>query len=133
MQEFKSTTILLIDDDEDDQQLFKEAITHVNTQIDCQVAQHWDEALKKLKTSSPSIIFLDLNLPRLNGKECLMKIKSFAEWRDIPVVIYSTSSLEHEIEETRKLGAVHFLTKQNSFNEICTSLREVLLLFPKAS
>ena len=132
MQAYKSTTILLIDDDEDDQELFKEAITKVNTEIDCQIARHWDEAQKKLKTFSPSLIFLDLNLPRLNGKECLMKIKSIAEWRNIPVVIYSTSSLEHEIEETRKLGAVHFVTKQNTFNGICTSLREVLLLFPKA-
>ena len=133
MQEYKSTTILLIDDDEDDQQLFMEAITQVNMQIECQVAPHWDEAIKKLKTFSPSLIFLDLNLPRLNGKECLMKIKSIKEWQNIPVVIYSTSSLEHEIEETRKLGAVHFMTKQNSFNDICTSLREVLLLFPQAS
>jgi len=130
-QEFK--TILLIDDDEDDQQLFIEAITHVNKDINCQIAPHWDEAIKKLASFSPSMIFLDLNLPRLNGFECLTKIKSIKELKDIPVVIYSTSALDNDVEETKRLGAIHFLTKQNTFTEICTSLREVLLLFPKAS
>jgi CheY-like chemotaxis protein len=128
-----SKTILLIDDDEDDQQLFIEAISQVNKDIDCQIAPHWDEAIKKLSAFSPSLIFLDLNLPRLNGIQCLAKIKSIKEFRDIPVVIYSTSALDIDVEETKKLGAVYFMTKQNTFTEICTSLREVLLLFPKAS
>ena len=73
------------------------------------------------------MIFLDLNMPRLNGKQCLAELKREAHLRDIPVIIYSTSSEKRDIEETSRLGAAHFLTKPNKFEELCKALTFVVV------
>jgi CheY-like chemotaxis protein len=67
-------------------------------------------------------------MPRLNGKQCLAALKREMHLKDIPVVIYSTSSERRDIEETARLGAVHFLRKPNKFEELC---REVLFVVSK--
>jgi CheY-like chemotaxis protein len=120
--------IFLIDDDIDDQELFIEAVRELNTAFSCDCASNGEEGLNYLLTrihELPDLIFLDLNMPRLNGKQCLEKIKSVDRLKDVPVVIYSTSSQENDIRDTRNLGAVHFLTKPSSFKDLCTSLAEI--------
>lgn len=119
----------IVDDDSDDQDLFIEAVNEVDSTIECISASNCEEALDLLrnrKISMPDVIFLDLNMPRLNGKQCLVELKREAHLRDIPVIIYSTSSEKRDIEETSRLGAAHFLTKPNKFEELCKALSFVV-------
>ena len=121
----KKRTFFIIDDDIDDQELFKEAVKEVDSSIECISASDCEKALKLLKNGEieiPDIIFLDLNMPRLNGKQCLAELKKEARLKHIPVIIYSTSSEKRDIEETSRLGAAHFLTKPNKFEELCKAI-----------
>jgi CheY-like chemotaxis protein len=65
-------------------------------------------------------------MPRLNGKQCLAELKRISDLKHIPVIIYSTSSEKRDMEETARLGAAHFLTKPNKFEELCRALTYVV-------
>lgn len=120
--------IFLIDDDIDDQEFFVEAVKEVDPNIVCHLASSCDEGLELLNKSSvlPDYIFLDLNMPKVDGKKCLLELKKNARVKDIPVIIYSTSSLKKDIDETKAMGAVHFLTKPAAFRELCEAIENVL-------
>jgi CheY-like chemotaxis protein len=117
-------TCLLIDDDIDDQEIFALALSKINFPFDCIFANNGLEALKSLdqKTILPDYIFLDLNMPRMNGKECLAELKKNERLRHIPVVIYSTSSSLLDINDTRELGAKDFIIKPFSLTELTEKL-----------
>ncbi len=126
----KSPNILLADDDSDDQMLFIAAIKEIDHSIQCHVVNSGLEALLSLRTKSPApdIIFLDLNMPKMNGYECLAEIKKENHFKKIPVVIYSTSKIESEKERTIKMGAKHFLTKPPDFSLLIKELSRILNL-----
>lgn len=120
--------IFLIDDDMDDQEFFTEAVKEVDPNIKCHIASSCDEGLELLNNSEvlPDYIFLDLNMPKVDGKKCLLELKKNARVKEIPVIIYSTSSLKKDIDETKAMGAVHFLTKPAAFRELCNAIENVL-------
>lgn len=123
----KDNICLLIDDDMDDQEIFALALEEVDDSYACVTASSAQDALEKLRDKRnpvPDYIFLDLNMPRMNGKECLTEIKKFEHLRHIPVVIYSTSSMKHDILETKKLGAFDFITKPFNMNDLVKVLHE---------
>jgi CheY-like chemotaxis protein len=125
----KKRLFFIIDDDADDQELFMEAVSEVDDSIQCISASDCEDALDLLKNGKialPDVIFLDLNMPRLNGKQCLSELKKQANLKHIPVIIYSTSSEKRDMEETARLGAAHFLTKPNKFEELCQALSFVI-------
>jgi CheY-like chemotaxis protein len=125
----KKRTFFIVDDDIDDQDLFIEAVSEVDKSIECMSASNCEEALEMLRNRRiglPDMIFLDLNMPRLNGKQCLAELKKESHLRDIPVIIYSTSSEKRDIDETTRLGAAHFLTKPNKFEELCKAISYVV-------
>lgn len=120
-----SKTCLLIDDDLDDQEIFVLALEKINKEFKCIIANNGYEGLKYLNNKSnplPNYIFLDLNMPLMNGKECLVEIKKHAYLKHIPVIIYTTSSLQDDIIQTRKLGASEFITKPSSIPELSVKL-----------
>jgi len=111
----------LIDDDIDDQEIFTLVLKSVNPAITCVTANDGIEAVAKLTTEAtfnPDYIFLDLNMPRMSGKECLQEIKKIGRLNGTPIVIYSTSSEQKDILETRALGASDYLEKQSSIEEL---------------
>lgn len=120
--------ILLIDDDEDDQFYFKEAIETINPYLQCDTAINGKIALDKLKVSSslPDIIFLDLNMPIMNGFDFLVQIKREDHLSKIPVGIFTTSNILRDKELTKEFGAQFFLTKPSDFQVLCKRLRQVL-------
>ncbi len=125
----KPKVILLVDDDADDRDMFCEALHEVDDSVECIAAQDGAEALGILQAglgTLPDWIFLDLNMPRLNGQQCLSEIKRTGTLLHIPVIIYTTSKQQQDIDETRKLGAAHFITKPNTFDGICRSIAGVL-------
>lgn len=121
-------TLLIVDDDPDDVELFMEAVSVVAPSVKCISMQDGKEALEFLikATSLPNLIFLDLNMPRLNGFQCLKEIKRISRLSIIPVVIYSTSKQEEDETESRKLGAVEFITKPTHFEDICKAIKKTL-------
>jgi CheY-like chemotaxis protein len=115
--------ILLIDDDHDDQLFFLDAIRDIDATIVCEVANDGIEGIEKLKSEAlPDLIFLDLNMPYMNGFDFLLLIRKEQQYDDIPVIIFTTSSHQRDIETSRELGAKAFLTKPNNFNELAKKL-----------
>lgn len=124
----RPSTIFLVDDDADDQEIFLIALKEVDDSIVCVTATDGMEALSKLNDNGfrPDCIFLDLNMPRMDGKQCLVELKAEPRLRHIPVVIYSTSSESKDVTETLAMGAADFMTKPPGINELIEKLRLVL-------
>lgn len=124
----KPKTILLIDDDEDDQLIFKDAIKEVYSDIVCLLATNGKDAYLQLEKSPapPSLIFLDLNMPVMNGFEFLERIKKSDRLKNIPVVIYTTSDSPLDKKNTLDAGAVLFFTKTADFKLLKIKLKEIL-------
>ncbi len=122
-------TILIVDDDMEDQELLREAIKEVDKSVHCISAKNGEEALDMLHTllhKLPQLIFLDLNMPRMNGKVFLRRLKQLSIISDIPVIVYTTSKMPIDIEETQRLGARLFITKPNSFEDIVKIVTDLL-------
>lgn len=120
-----SNKYYIVDDDAEDRDLLMEALLSIDKGGQCFTAINGEEGLQKLAEDVipvPDFIFLDLNMPRLNGKQFLTEIKKIERFSHIPVVIYTTSSGAKEKEEMKQLGALYFITKPDGFNEICTAL-----------
>ena len=113
-------TLLIVDDDSDDRQLFIEAVKEFDPGITCFTASDGQQALEFLHTtdSLPDFIFLDLRMPRFNGKRCLLELKKDEQLRNIPVIIYTTSREVEESSELKELGAVYFISKPGNPEEI---------------
>ncbi|GEO11308.1 response regulator [Segetibacter aerophilus] len=123
----KTSTILIVDDDEDDKEMFLEIVAELQADIKCLKAGNGFEALEVLKKEAllPDFVFLDLNMPRMNGRQCLEQLKKDANFKKIPVIIYTTSRLEEDKEQTKKLGAVHFISKPSSLIALRIELEKV--------
>ena len=120
-------TILNVDDDEEDIEIFCDAVREIDPKILCLVAKSADEALRILNSDIelPSYIFLDINMPKVDGNQCLQEIKKDRRLDRIPVIMYSTHTRKADIETYQRLNA-GFLVKQNSFYELVTELGKVL-------
>jgi CheY-like chemotaxis protein len=126
--------ILLIDDDMDDTLLFRKVVSDINHAIYFLSAQDGKEALEYLQSGQPhlpDLIFLDLNMPRMNGKECLQLLKKDPLLKDIPVIIYTTSSLLKDKQETIAAGAICFITKPSSISDLKKILLVITAGFPE--
>ncbi len=113
----KPLCFFLADDDEDDVFLFREVLREVAPEAKFSSAMDGQDALDKLKSPHiplPHIIFLDLNMPRLDGRECLRELKLDNTLKNVPVVMYSTSSQQRDVELCREIGAAAFITKPSS-------------------
>ncbi|ABG58493.1 response regulator [Cytophaga hutchinsonii] len=123
----KEIHFLLIDDDEDDREFFQFALEDINRNIGYTGVESGYDALHLLKNGpQPDYIFLDLNMPGMSGRECLMELKKDRVFSHIPVIIFSTSSDPYDREETKKLGAIDFITKPTKTSELVKSLNTFL-------
>lgn len=125
----KNLRLLIVDDDADDRWFFQEAISEIDDKIECVFAKDGLYAMELLNDPDfilPDYIFLDLRMPRVNGKICLSEIKANDRLKNIPVLIYTTSTDVRESIELKNLGAAHFISKPNSPEEIYYILTVVL-------
>jgi CheY-like chemotaxis protein len=120
-------SVLIIDDDLDDRLIFCEIIAEISKNISCLAFSGGAEALEKLEkmTTLPDFIFLDLNMPRMSGKQCLIHLKNNPKLQSVPVVIYSTSKQEEAKQETSALGAHSFLSKPSRMEDLKKELRNI--------
>ncbi len=118
---------MLIDDDPDDQFFFRDAVQTIGPDLDCELASAWQEALNKLIIPPlPDFIFMDLNMPMMNGFDCLAYLKNQNRYRDIPVIIYTTSKNQNDISRTQQLGAKWYMSKPDDFNVLCQKLTKII-------
>jgi len=120
--------VFLADDDQDDQELFQHALKEIDSSITCEIARNGFETIEMLKGRKvlPDVIFLDLNMPLMNGFECLSKLKNDALLSMLPVVIFTTTKNPVEVQATHQLGANVFLTKPSTKQELRSKLERIL-------
>jgi CheY-like chemotaxis protein len=121
-----SKSILLIEDDVEDQELFLEALSEIENATIYHVACNGKEALAQLQQPSilPDLIFSDINMPFMNGIECLSEIKMNPRTKNIPVFILSSSVNDAEI--VRELGARAFIVKPNSSKILQQEIEKII-------
>lgn len=118
MNEYKP--ILLVDDDEEDRMLIREAFSEIGAADAVHFEVNGEEAITYLENNPdalPSLIILDLNMPRMNGTQTLRYLKSDERFRDITVIIYSTSVNPLEREACLELGAHSYVIKPTLYQE----------------
>jgi CheY-like chemotaxis protein len=123
--------ITLADDDEDDRLFFTDAFEEIKINTIVNTVKNGRELIQFLEhpeTILPSIIFLDLNMPILNGIECLKEIKMNNKFKDIVIAIYSTSSSDQDVEDTFVLGANIYIKKPSSFNTLKKVLSDIVTI-----
>jgi CheY-like chemotaxis protein len=123
--------ILLADDDEDDRLFFKDAFEEVKVQTKVEFVFDGLQLMDHLHnpdTKLPDILFLDLNMPKKTGKECLIEIKKTERLKNLIIAIYSTSSSDEDIEDTFVEGANIYIKKPSDFNALKKILNEVITL-----
>lgn len=128
MEERKIHSVLLIDDDSDDRLLFAEALKKVDKSITCILYEDSEKALKDLSsfTINPDYIFLDLNMPKLDGFQVLEKLRLVKRFWHIPIIIYSTTHAATEIAKAKAKGASHFISKPSSMDGIVKEVSSAL-------
>ena len=110
--------VWIIDDDEDDRELFCEIVRDIDASIHCLMWSGGEQALKCLRSFSasiPDLIFLDLNMPKMSGLQCLKELKADLLLNNNPVVMYSTGCTIKEMNYALQLGAINYITKPCSY------------------
>ncbi|MEM7288456.1 MAG: response regulator [Actinomycetota bacterium] len=134
MSDAKSITIVLADDDPDDRLLAREALEESRLANELVTVEDGAELLDYLlrqgeyadrEPGNPGLVLLDLNMPRMDGREALAAIKAHESLRSIPVVVLTTSKAEEDILRTYDLGVNSFITKPVSFEELVTVMRDL--------
>jgi CheY-like chemotaxis protein len=128
----KPLTVLMADDDEDDRLLAREAFDECGLDIDLHFVQDGEELLDYLAgqgpwadSPMPSLILLDLNMPRKDGRETLAAIRENPAFRRIPVLVITTSKAEEDVQKSYDLGVSSFLSKPTSYESLRDLVREV--------
>ena len=134
MREGKPLAILLADDDEDDRELTRDALEHARLANDLLTVNDGQDLMDYLRREGayadpavhaprPGIILLDLNMPRMDGREALAEIKADPSLRQIPVVVLTTSKDEEDVFRTYDLGVSSFVTKPVTFAGLVEVMR----------
>ncbi|MBC8769773.1 response regulator [Arenibacter sp. BSSL-BM3] len=121
--------VFLIDDDEDDRDLFEDALMEIPTKTRVVTFGSGIELFNFIKDENnqpPQIIFLDLNMPMMSGEECLQKIRENPRFRNLPVVIFSTSIVDPLVNRVKSLGASLYVKKPSSFSSLKSILESCI-------
>lgn len=124
-----AATVVLIDDDPDDLDIMKEAIASVDPAIECISFIYPVEAvrlLSKHKTIKPDFIFIDINMPRKPGPECLKELRKVDYLSVVPIVIYSTTISDRVSENLKKEGADFTFQKPSALKDYQSILQSIL-------
>jgi CheY-like chemotaxis protein len=127
--------ILLAEDDPDDRMLTRRAVMESSVRTTFAAVKNGEELMNYLRrrgayadaerASRPDLILLDLNMPRMDGREALRKIKSDPELRRIPVVVLTTSEAEQDVLHSYDLGVNAFVTKPVTFDALAETIESL--------
>ncbi|WP_163411338.1 response regulator [Flavobacterium ajazii] len=113
--------LLLADDDDDDCIFFREALDELSLPVVLTTVHDGVELMEYLETTGdnlPDILFLDLNMPRKNGHECLTEIKDIEVLKQLPVIIFSTSLDTKNVDLLYDMGATYYISKPGDFSKL---------------
>jgi CheY-like chemotaxis protein len=121
-----SKNILLVEDDEDDQAFFREAINEIDNAVLYDIARDGKEAVDRLANAIilPDLIFMDINMPRMNGIDCLKQLASNPHTYNIPVVMLTTSTNERAL--AIELGARDYIKKPSTYGLLRDCLQRTI-------
>lgn len=119
--------ILLIDDDSEDTDVFLEAVNSLDKNINCLVQNNPVQALEYLKNLEilPDLMFVDFNMPVLNGNELIGRMREVVRLQAMPVILYSSYS-ETAADRLSIINDSQYITKPSNFNELVAVLKEIL-------
>jgi CheY-like chemotaxis protein len=123
-----SPVCFFIDDDKDDQEIFSMALAESGIDLVLVTADDGRIALEKLESQSdfiPNVIMLDINMPRLNGWQCLEQMKKIERLQNVPIYMYSTSAAEYDRDLAERIGATGFIQKPSSIDELSELLQSI--------
>ena len=124
-------TLLLADDDTDDRIFFKDALDDLAVEAALLTVDDGVELMNFLHAEAailPDLLFLDINMPRKNGFECLAEIKTHSKLRELPVIIFSTSLDRETADLLYDNGAQYFIRKPGDFTKLKKLIHEALEL-----
>lgn len=125
----KKITVLYADDDQDDFDFFQEALSKVKMNIDLVRVNDGEELLRYLnENDNIDIIFLDINMPIKNGKECLKEIRAKSDYDQIPVIMLSGTIYQEDVDETFEYGATLYITKPTFINYQTRMIKKIFSL-----
>lgn len=126
--------ILLADDDIDDCIFFKEAVEELQIPTTFTIVHEGEQLMQLLTkeaTELPDVLFLDLNMPRKNGFECLAEIKGNKKLNRLPVIIFSTSLEQEVVNQLYKNGAQYFIRKPSDFSQFKKIIQQTITIIAK--
>ena len=126
--------LLLADDDEDDCLFFKEALDEITVGTTLSTVHDGVQLMDYLKTNIsnlPDVIFLDLNMPRKNGLECLAEIKDNENLKNLPIIIFSTSLDGEIVDKLYQKGASFYIRKPGDFSKLKSVIEKALTIAPE--
>jgi CheY-like chemotaxis protein len=130
------TTILYIDDDQDDLLIFEESVSTLYPDVTLYKAQSSEAGIRILnqleseRKPFPSLIMIDMNMPKMNGRETLQHIRSNRKWRHIPVAIFTTSANMDDIEFCKNFGSA-CITKPMNYADYSATLEKLINHIPE--
>ena len=126
--------ILLVEDDSDDIELLQEALKNHAIDFEMEVIKDGKSALDHFRTKklAPDIIILDLNLPKVHGRELIIEIKKGLIFKNIPLLVLTTSSAKEDMEYSYKHGADKYLIKPTTMEKISETVRTIVMLTRKS-
>lgn len=124
----KDLTIFYADDDPDDLEFFKEIVSEIGTHYNVVTQSNGAELLHAIENPPPHpyVVFLDINMPGINGLEVLKKLRSGERHNRLPIVMFSTSNDDEIIERSRELGATYYMPKSSIFDNLKKSIEHAL-------
>ena len=123
--------ILLADDDADDSILFQEILEELPLSTHLTMVSNGEQLMQFLnetKDQLPDVLFLDLNMPRKNGYDCLLEIKGSEKLKSLSVIIFSTAFEPQVISLLYKKGAQYYIRKPNSYRQMKNLIHQALIL-----
>ena len=122
--------MLLIEDDADDVQLLQEALSDSQVPCELRVIMEGDKVLPYLHNAEhlPDVIVMDLNLPKMHGREILVRIRSLPAFANIPLVVLSTSASPYDIQFAYDNGADKFITKPSTISGFNSAVDTIVLM-----
>ncbi|GAC1311728.1 MAG: hypothetical protein NVSMB24_31860 [Mucilaginibacter sp.] len=125
---------LIIDDDQDDQEIFLMCVRKISRNINCMTMDDGIEALSMLTSKPqyiPDYIFVDVNMPKMNGIDCLRALKGIDRLKDTKIFMYSTTSETSTLNESKRLGANDFIVKPPKTEELKEKLSTIFEIVSK--
>jgi len=121
--------LMIVDDDVDDRFFFCSAVKDIDPLWECRQADNGMEALEQLRSAErlPDFIFLDVNMYLMDGRTCLVELKKDRRLRHIPVIMYSTSSSQSDIDMNTGLGACYYLLKTSDISDLSEEITKAML------